>query len=293
MHRSAARRVSLVAIRWLALLAAVNLPGASLVLTPVADTGLSQFGPAVNFGGEIDFVAGAQGPSANNAINRGLVRFDFSSLPAEATILSAQLALSVHQSPLNAPSASFSLHRALVDWDEMNATWLERQPDTAWNDVGAGGAADAADTVSAAQMIGGISDYTFGPAPGLVADVQFWLSHPTDNRGWLVRTDDESLPRSARRFSSRETALGTPPRLTIEYTTPEPLRIDRVEQQGDLFLLHFIARPGKAYVIQCREQLENGDWVNCASLPATSSGGAMVFSETALRARRFYRLCEQ
>ena len=293
MHRTATPWIVLTAIYWLALTTAGNLSAASLVLTPEADVGLSQRTPTNNLGGEIDFVAGVQGPAADYATNRALVRFDFSGLPAGATILSVQLALSVHQSPLDAPPASFSLHRALVDWSETNATWLNRQPDTPWNDTGAGGTADAASASSATRIIFGSDDYRFGPAPELAADVQFWLSHPEDNHGWLVRTDDERLPHSARRFSSRETALGTPPRLMIEYTPPEPPQIDGVELQGDLFLLHFTARPGKAYFIQCRDELGNGDWGNCASLPATPSGGPMVFSESFRRTKRFYRLCER
>jgi len=52
-----------------------------------------------------------------------------------------------------------------------------------------------------------------------VADVQLWLLNPAANVGWLLISEPESTPFSARRIGSREHTNNTPV-LNIEYTVP-------------------------------------------------------------------------
>jgi hypothetical protein len=45
------------------------------------------------------------------------------------------------------------------------------------------------------------------------------LANPASNFGWLMKSDSENLPQSARRFTNREAGAGAPT-LTVTYTLP-------------------------------------------------------------------------
>ena len=81
---------------------------------------------------------------------------------------------------------------------------------------------DFATVASANTFVSQVGDpVEFGPAPGLIADVQFWLDNPAQNFGWMLFTQEETTLRTARSFASRESGFG--PVLTIEFMpVPEP-----------------------------------------------------------------------
>jgi hypothetical protein len=59
----------------------------------------------------------------------------------------------------------------------------------------------------------------------MVADVQGWLDNPSENFGWLLRSESESTPQSFRAFwTSNATEETLRPQLQITYTesVPEP-----------------------------------------------------------------------
>src|SRR4051812_45628031 len=86
-------------------------------LQPVADTTLVEAAPDNNLGGVTFVNAGKAG--ANGARNRGLYRFDFSSLPPNSKIKSAVVTLEVTTEPNGGGESSiFELHRMLRSWGE-------------------------------------------------------------------------------------------------------------------------------------------------------------------------------
>ena len=54
---------------------------------------------------------------------------------------------------------------------------------------------------------------------GLVADVQAWINNPSSNFGWLLISENEVSPETARRFGAREDPTHAPV-LTISYSLP-------------------------------------------------------------------------
>jgi hypothetical protein len=62
----------------------------------------------------------------------------------------------------------------------------------------------------------------------MAADVKSWLNNPSDNNGWLLKSDEEAVPRSVLGFWSKDgaAATGNPalaPTLEINYSPiPEP-----------------------------------------------------------------------
>jgi hypothetical protein len=62
----------------------------------------------------------------------------------------------------------------------------------------------------------------------MAVDVKSWLNNPSDNNGWLLKSDEEAVPRSVLGFWSKDgaTAMGNPalaPTLEINYSPiPEP-----------------------------------------------------------------------
>ena len=90
---------------------------ATILLQPVADTTLIEFAPTNNMGGSTFVNAGTAGQ--NGARNRGLYKFNFSSIPPYSKIKSADVTLEVVQEPsAGGVSSMFDLHRLLKSWGE-------------------------------------------------------------------------------------------------------------------------------------------------------------------------------
>ncbi len=107
-----------------------------------------------------------------------------------------------------------------------DATWNYRFAfDQPWGQPGGAPDVDYSSASSGAIIMYGpeSSPYAFESTSEAVADVQFWLQHPESNFGWMLMTDFEDTPFTARRFASREDPLGRGPMLTIDYVViPEP-----------------------------------------------------------------------
>jgi len=191
--------------------------------------------PVGNSNGSGDGVyVGRIGTFGSNTLRRGLMAFDFSSIPSGATIDSVTLSLTLAQTPDGA-AHPVSLHRVSAEWGEAastgsgtggpaqagDATWLERlHGSEAW--VNPGGDFEA--VASGIQTIADVGPYEWSDT-GLAADVQGWLDSPATNHGWLL-LGNESGPRSAKKFYSREGF--TPPSLRVVYTpsnvgAPDPI----------------------------------------------------------------------
>ncbi len=173
------------------------------------------------------------GVTATGSIRRALLRFDVAgTLPANAVVLSAVVNLNVAQSTVFLPTPATG-HRVLQAWGEGNstasgpggggtsattgdATWLHTFFATSfWTN--AGGDFDAAPSFTLAMP--GLGAGSSNPSEQAAADVQSWLNNPATNFGWLIKIANESVPSTARRISSRESASNRPT-LTVTYLLP-------------------------------------------------------------------------
>lgn len=173
------------------------------------------------------------GRTALEELRRGLLRFDFSAIPAGSTITSVTLTLACTRSISLAEDVS--LHRSLADWGEGasnalgeggrgapaeagDATWIHRFSDTStWNTPGG----DFAGIASATTPVSGLGQYTWSSGE-MTADVQQWLQNPATNFGWFV-LGAEGVTGSAKRFASSEsTDASLRPLLDVTYVVPAP-----------------------------------------------------------------------
>lgn len=176
------------------------------------------------------------GKTGTELLRRALIAFDFSSIPANATVTSATLTMRLSKRGPQIPG-DISLRKALANWGEGasdagtpggtgaeaapgDATWIHTFFDTAfWTTPGG----DFSSTPSASTAVEALGDYTWSGS-GLVADVQAWVSNSATNFGWAI-IGNESTPASAARFASRENS-SSPPQLSVTFQpasgTPTP-----------------------------------------------------------------------
>lgn len=195
------------------------LTAATLTLTPAADTGIREFSPTTAYGDNQVVIAGTTGPLSNSGQNRGLFRFDLSSIPSQATITDVRLTFGVVRVPPIQVDADFGLYPILQSWAEGSATW--NIPGAGWHGPGGVAGQDYAQLSSATTAIDPIvGSYTFESTAGLVGDVQAWVNTPTANFGWMLLAEQETTDFTARQFSSKESGAGAS--LLITYVVPEP-----------------------------------------------------------------------
>lgn len=173
------------------------------------------------------------GVTNNGDLRRGLIQFDFSEIPAGATIESASITLNKNKVRSGSGDQAVSLHKMLASWGEAtseasgqggggttssngDATWIHRFfPDSSW--ATAGGDFEAIASVEGTTNGSNIEVVVLS-SDGMVADVQNWVNDPTTNFGWLI-AGNENATGSARRYQSREAE--NPPVLEITFTAPE------------------------------------------------------------------------
>lgn len=188
---------------------------ATVSLPVMADTFIISSAPDNNAGGNVQLNVGTDG---QGGVRRGLLRFDLGTIPAGATITSAVLRLTVVRIPFGGPvNSNFELYQLLADWavgaqggnsgapaTEGEVTWNSRLHGAGvWTVPGA--AEDAEPAASASTFVNSVSGATceWGGA-GVIRDVQDWVNEPPSNFGWLLRSDDEASPRTARAFAALE-----------------------------------------------------------------------------------------
>jgi hypothetical protein len=225
------------------LLCACALPGRgeTVTLTPQADTTLFEVSPNNSAGGAGFFNSGT---TQNETRNRALLRFDIGeAVPAGAQITGVGLQVEVTRVPGDGFEPSvFGLHYMLRSWGEGeeipmdnpgglgapampgDATWLHAFAfDTPWAMPGGASGIDYRETFSSSTLIYGVDVYNFEGTLDMIADVQSWLDNPNANHGWMLISQAEDVPFTARRFASSEDPNGGGPQLFIEYTLiPEP-----------------------------------------------------------------------
>jgi len=284
-------------------IAAGPLRADTIAVKPAADTTLFETTPDGNLGRVTTVVAGT---TAKGKRSRALLRFDFAGkIPDGSTVTQVQLTLKLIDVPQGGGVGStFGLRRMLRSWGEGaktagtgapaspgEATWkMSFAPDTPWTVPGASSPTDFVATDSVSTFVQGGGTYTFASATNFVADVQFWLDHPTNNYGWIIISHSESTMKTARRFGSRENS-GSAPALTVVFTPPVLPRIDRLERVQDDLKLYFTAEAGKSYAVELRDSLGVGGWVNLTNIsPPVIATNVIVTDPIANRPQRFYRL---
>jgi hypothetical protein len=202
----------------------------SLKLTPTKDNSIFSEDNTLSDGAGYFIYVGRTNNSSTVQVRRALMRFDVSSVPANAQIISVKLTLTTLKAAGNQTTPhNFTLHKVLSNWGEgtssglgsgspatiNDATWQKTfYPTTNWTTNGG----DFVSTPSA-TTVGILNEFTVWTSSQMLSDVNAWISNPSSNFGWLIKGQESTLG-SAKAFSSREGQSFYPKTLTIYFSLP-------------------------------------------------------------------------
>lgn len=271
-------------------------------LVPVADTCLIETAPDNNMGGATYFNAGS---NMHGSRNRGLIQFDVSQIPSGSIITSAVISVSVVGTPTDGPTASvFEFHRMLRSWGEGSelpldgagrgaaattneATWNDRFAfaNAPWLNPGGEPDVDFSSDITTATTISDENYYSF-PESQTATDVQFWLDNPGQNFGWMMKTEDESVTSSARRFGTREDPSNTP---LLDVSFIPATHIDAPTISSNQMTFSFVAFAQQNYVVEYQSAI-NGNWTVLTNIAPQQVMTNITVVDTLSDAQRFYRV---
>lgn len=271
-------------------------------LVPVADTCLIEIAPDNNMGGASYFNAGS---NMHGDRNRGLIQFDLSEIPGGSIITSATISVSVVGEPTDGPTASvFEFHRMLRSWGEGSelpldgagrgfaattneATWNDRFAfaNAPWLNPGGEDDVDFLSDVTTAKTISDENYYAF-PDGQTAVDVQYWLDNPDQNFGWMLKTEDETVTSSARRFGSREDPSNTP---LLDVSFIPATHIDAPTISGNQMTFSFVAFAQQNYTVEYQNAI-GGIWTVLTNIPPQDAKTNITVADGISSAQRFYRV---
>ena len=228
----------------------LNAHATTITLGSVKDSTLiSDNSSQLALGAAYNIYAGRVGDQGGGFLRRGLMQFDFQSIPAGSVITSVQLKLYMSQS--QGGTYAVSLNRSTLSWGEGasfafggggapaqpgDATWINRfYPSSPWPTPGG----QFSSVASASTNVTGVAWYVWGSSARMVADVQEWVNQPTTNFGWGVLGNEVTL-QSVKRFESRQASVNNP-QLIVSFNppaaNPADLNNDGVVNGVDLAIL--------------------------------------------------------
>jgi hypothetical protein len=173
------------------------------------DATITSLNPTNNYGTDPDYAAIAWTNGGTSFTERGLLAFDLSSIPQNATITSATLSLYCNTQSSNTQLSSGSnaalIQRITSTWNENTVTWNNQPSSTTQNQC------VLSPSTSSTQ------DYTNIDVKNLIGDM---VNNPSISFGFMLQLQTESIYRSLVMSSSDHPDSTKWPRLVITYTPP-------------------------------------------------------------------------
>jgi hypothetical protein len=158
------------------------------------------------------------GVGDTGGVYRSVIKWDLSSIPANAVVTSATLSIYTVED-YSDNTRTMRAYRVLRAWVESEVTWNSYSTGNAWATAGCGNTTsdrEATDigSVSVASNLAGGSEVSISLTP---SRVQEWISGALANNGILLKIDTES--NDFYNYGSHENGTaGIRPKLVIEYT---------------------------------------------------------------------------
>ena len=197
----------------------VNSQTDTLVLQPGPidgiDVTIQDINPTSTYNTDADFHANAWTAQGISFIDRGLIEFNLTSIPLNATVISATLTLHTNLNSINyqlnyGDNAAW-LIRVLAPWQVDQVTW-NTQPEIATSNF-----------INLPQIT--VND-TIGYNVNVKTDVQNMVTNPGVNFGWIIKLQTEAIY-TARNFASSDNAVPEwRPKLTVIYSHCTPPQAD-------------------------------------------------------------------
>ncbi|MBK7317720.1 DNRLRE domain-containing protein [Candidatus Villigracilis affinis] len=194
----------------------------TLILQPNGSDGVDNYilksSASTNYGTSADMGVGEKN-NATNSVARSLVKFDLSSLPSDATILSATLSLWTSQD-LSDNDTTVNVYRLKVPYNETQSNWNRSATGVTWQTAGASGANDHEGmSIGSMQLLANEPLNIEKQIPLDAAKIQELANGTFTNNGFFLSTSSELNDRFMFKSSDTSTASQRP-KLVIEYTSP-------------------------------------------------------------------------
>lgn len=157
--------------------------------------------------------------NANNRFARSLLKFDLSSIPANATINSAALSLWT-DTDLSSNNRTIRVYRLKVPFNEMQASWNASATGVNWQTPGASGLNDRESIDIGSVLI--LNNEPLNLEKQIVltpSKIQEMVNGSFVNRGFIIVADTELNDRFNYKTSD-STSASQRPKLVIQYTLP-------------------------------------------------------------------------
>ena len=200
----------------------------------MTDTCLDSWQPTVCFGDDV-YV-----PLVSGNIRKALVRWDLTSMPTTAKVVSADLTLTIYNN--NISDFQGSLYELKRNWvegttDGTGADWNTYDGSTPWQTAGAEGANDVGDTNLGSAVFNTLTVTIELNKDGLKC-VENWIKNPGDNHGFLLAEGGPTWPLEKSDIKTSETSIPSErPKLSIGYNFLEnsaPTNASVIINNGEL-----------------------------------------------------------
>lgn len=157
--------------------------------------------------------------NASNRIARSLIKFDLSSLPADANIVSATLSLWT-SSDLSSVDRTYNVYRLKTPFNEGQATWNRSASGVNWQSPGASGANDRESAAIGSLQI--LNNEALNTEKQIVLDaqkLQEFVDGTFTNNGFILAAETELNDRFDFKTSDNSNSSQRP-MLVLQYTSP-------------------------------------------------------------------------
>jgi hypothetical protein len=197
----------------------ITLTSQRLTLQPNGAAGVDTFiNDTFNYGTSI-YMGIGENNNKTNYYARSLIKFDLTSIPANATINSATLSLWTYED-LSANDRNINVYRMKKPFNEAQANWSNSATGANWQFPGASGANDRENTsigstfIRTNEPLNTEKQISFNPAK-----VQEMINGTFINNGFIIVAETELNDRFNYKTSDYSTSSQRP-KLAIQYTLP-------------------------------------------------------------------------
>ncbi len=170
-----------------------------------------------NYGGSNRMVVTGWADSGVNNIQRCIVKFDLSTIPAGTTITSATLSLySYYPAQTKGSGGQYGVYAVTAPWSEGQVTWNVAASSTSWATPGGDFMPDPDATCNKLSSTAVPAWYNWD----VTNRVNSWLSGTSDNDGWIVKCTDENIHNQDYLYPKEGTTVSNRPKLVLSDLAP-------------------------------------------------------------------------
>lgn len=180
-----------------------------------ADNLIRSSAPTTNYGANIAFIIGDSGLDTD----RGLIKWDLSTIPTTAIVTDATLTLTVNDGSAATNGRTLRAFRVLRNWTEGGSTWNTYDGSNNWGTAGCDNTTSDREATDVGSVSVSATPSGTVALPLTASKVQEMINGTITNYGWLLKVDTENED-STNYHSSQAASSTNKPKLVINYTLP-------------------------------------------------------------------------